>query len=119
MTRSITAPEVAEQMRSMIVDAGGGRGMGETYEQMVWRAARALGLPFARAWSYFYRKVKNPPAAEYLSVTGRWKQIALDRQLAERQQTLCSQHEKAHERIRAAAAAVVPDEDGGWLHPHG
>ena len=53
MTHSASAADVAEDIRNMIVDAGGGRGMGETYEQMVWRAARALGMRFARAWSVF------------------------------------------------------------------
>ena len=118
ITRPATSAEIAEQMRSIIVDAGGGRGMGETYDQMVWRAARALGLTFARAWSYFYFKVKNPPAADYLSVTDRWRQIALDRQLAEHYQDLLTMKANAHERI-CAAAPVGPDEDGGWLRLDG
>jgi hypothetical protein len=40
-------------------------------ERTIERAAHRLGISYSRAWAYWYGKVRNVPADEYLNVKAR------------------------------------------------
>lgn len=73
---------IREEARILVVRLGDGRPLGDTYERMCWRAATATGLPFARLWGYFYRKIKRPPADEIDVLRARWEDVQRRKRLA-------------------------------------
>jgi hypothetical protein len=62
----VSPAAIRDEMREDIVVVGGGRQIGENYQTMLHRACRALGIPYNRAWQYWYERIKRPPADEFL-----------------------------------------------------
>lgn len=69
----VTADGVLHEMRSALVQVAGSREPGETIERWLERAARRLGIPYARAFNYWHRRVRRVDAVEYLAVQRRAK----------------------------------------------
>lgn len=69
--------QIIEQIPELIWAVGDGRGRGETYDRMLDRAARKTGVPYARLWAYWYRKVRKPLAEEYV-VLRHWAALKAD-----------------------------------------
>lgn len=69
--------KIIEQIPEYIWTVGDGRGRGETYDRMLDRAARKTGIPYARLWAYWYRKVRKPLAEEYV-VLRHWAALRAD-----------------------------------------
>ena len=61
---TVTADDVVDEMRSLVVANMGDRAPGETIQRCLETAARNLGISYARAWSYWYRRVRKVPAEE-------------------------------------------------------
>lgn len=66
-----TADEVMSEVRTAVRDTVGPRSPGETIERSIERAAFRLGISYSRAWAYWYGKVRNVPADEYLNIRAR------------------------------------------------
>jgi hypothetical protein len=73
----MTAIDYVEEARQCVLEIGGGRPAGDTYERMLWRVVERTGLTYVRAWKLFYRKVRHPNAVEMDLL-----RIARDRQKA-------------------------------------
>lgn len=66
-----TADQVMSEVRTAVRDTVGPRSPGETMERAIERAAFRLGISYSRAWAYWYGKVRNIPADEYLNIRAR------------------------------------------------
>lgn len=60
----VTADDIRAQVRTLMVDVAGPRRAGENMKGWIGRAARALGLPYARAYSVWYGRVCRLGAEE-------------------------------------------------------
>ena len=63
--------QVLEEVRTTVRDTVGPRSPGETIERALERAAHRLGISYARAWSYWYGRVRQVPAEELLNIRAR------------------------------------------------
>jgi len=66
-----TADEVMAEVRTAVKDTVGPRSPGETMERALERAAYRIGISYSRAWAYWYGKVRQIPADEYLNIKAR------------------------------------------------
>lgn len=67
----VTADDVVSEVRTTVRDTVGPRPPGETIERAIERAAHRLGISYARAWSYWYGRVRHVPAEELLNIRVR------------------------------------------------
>lgn len=67
----VTADDIRTQVRSLMVDVGGPRRPGETMQRWIDRAGRAIGLPYARAYSVWYGRVITLAAEEIDNIRRR------------------------------------------------
>ena len=65
-----TADDVMREVRSAVVDTAK-CSPGETVQRRLEQAAYRLGISYSRAWAYWYQKVRNVPAEEYLQIKGK------------------------------------------------
>lgn len=75
----VTADEVVREMRGSLIEVAGSRAPGETIERWLERAARRLGITYARASNYWHCRVRRVDAAEYLTIQRRAQAHALQR----------------------------------------
>lgn len=67
----VTADDINAQVRDLMIDVGGPRRPGETMQRWIDRAGRALGLPYARAYSVWYGRVLRLGADEIDNIRRR------------------------------------------------
>lgn len=60
----VTNGQLVDEMRGLIEQAVGQRGLGETVSRCLERASRYLGMPYKRVHSYWYRQVSIVRADE-------------------------------------------------------
>ena len=114
---TVTADEVVEQMRTLVIDNMGDRAPGETIQSCLDAAARRLGISYARAWSYWYGRVRRVPAEEYENArrraleNERLKLEQLRQEIAEREQRIAQMDAEARAVLGAKMRRVAGRED--------
>lgn len=110
---AVSAADVAEEMRTAVMEAAGRREWSDTIDLMLWRAAQRLGISHRRARAFWQREAKAITATEYLTVKQRI--AALQARIAESE----ARNEETRKTIRRVRIALAGNRAGEGIGADG